>query len=70
MEQDEIVQTIAEQANDLCQIQDHVTRVVANLDVDPAWFSGYDEPGRAKFDRDVVGEREDSKLYERLKGQA
>jgi len=41
---------IRAQATDLCEIHDHITRIIANLDIDPDWFDGYDEPARAKFD--------------------
>ena len=37
----EIVSSLTEQAEDLCQIHDHVTRVVAGLDVKASWFHGY-----------------------------
>lgn len=47
---EEIVEAIAEQAEDLCHIQDHITRIIANLDIEHGWFTGYDEPDRAKFD--------------------
>lgn len=46
----EILSNIVEQARDLCQIQDHSTRVIANLDIDENWFSGYNDPERAKFE--------------------
>lgn len=41
---------IRAQTTDLCGIHDHITRIIANLDIDPDWFDGYDEPARAKFD--------------------
>jgi IS4 transposase len=47
---DAILRSIEEQVEDLCHIQDHITRVITNLDIEEEWFSGYDEPGRAKFD--------------------
>jgi len=47
---EEIVEEIAEQADDLCHIHDHITRVITNVEIKDGWFTGYDEPGRAKFD--------------------
>jgi len=46
----EIRDAIAEQVEDLCCIHDHPTRIIANLDIDDDWFTGYDEPERAKFE--------------------
>ena len=46
----DIIQELAEQTEDLCHIHDHITRIIANLDIEEEWFSGYDEPGRGKFD--------------------
>lgn len=46
----DVLDSIAENVEDLCQIQDHITRVVTNIDICDDWFDGYDEPGRAKFD--------------------
>lgn len=45
-----IIEEIQEQVIDLCHIHDHITRVIANLDIDPDWFAGYDEPDRATFE--------------------
>lgn len=47
---EEIIEEIAEQADDLCHIHDHITRVITNLEIKDGWFTGYDEPGRAKFE--------------------
>jgi hypothetical protein len=47
---EEIIEDIAEQADDLCHIHDHITRVITNIEIEDGWFTGYDEPGRAKFD--------------------
>src|SRR6056297_4149909 len=44
-----IPDSLSEQAADLCQIHDHVTRVVSNLNIIEHWFSDYDEPSRAKY---------------------
>ena len=41
---------IRAQTTDLCGIHDHITRIIANLDINPDWFDGYDEPERATFD--------------------
>ena len=47
---DEILRSIEAQTEDLCHIHDHITRIITNLDIGAEWFSGYDDPGRAKFD--------------------
>lgn len=47
---DEIISSLEEQTEDLCHIHDHITRIITNLDIGEDWFTGYDEPGRAKFD--------------------
>lgn len=49
-----IINALVEQADDLCHIHDHVTRVVSNLNVSEEWFSDYDEPGRAKYGLESV----------------
>lgn len=76
---DEIVEEIAEQVDDLCHIHDHITRVIANLDIEHGWFTGYDEPGRAKFDLEPMvktflykyaREFTQSELQRRLQGAA
>lgn len=41
---------IRTQVEDLCEIHDHITRIITNLDINPDWFDGYDDPKRAKFD--------------------
>ncbi|MCU4717925.1 transposase [Halapricum hydrolyticum] len=48
----EILDTIEEQVKDLCHIHDHITRIIANLEIKDRWFSDYDDPERAKFNRD------------------
>ncbi|WP_136718621.1 transposase [Halorientalis salina] len=40
---------ISDQAEDLCHIHDHPTRVIANLDIPTEVFSDYDNPGDADF---------------------
>ena len=47
---DEILRYIEAQTEDLCHIHDHITRIITNLDIGAEWFSGYDDPGRAKFE--------------------
>ncbi|WP_318571226.1 transposase [Salinigranum marinum] len=75
----EFVTEIGEQTEDLCHIHDHITRVIANLDIDDDWFSDYDDPDRAKFDLDAVVQMflyqhargfNQSELERRLKGAA
>ena len=46
----EVVDDFRTQAEDLCSIHDHVTRVVANLDIPVDRFVDYDTPGKATFD--------------------
>jgi len=41
---------LTHQATDLCNIHDHSTRVIANLDIDTDWFTGYQSPRQARFD--------------------
>ena len=50
----EAITSIEEQATDLCHIHDHITRIIANIDIKEEWFSDYDEPGRGKFDLDSI----------------
>lgn len=38
------------QAEDLCPVHDHTTRVIANLDIPVDQFTDYDELGKATFD--------------------
>lgn len=47
---DDILRSIEAQTEDLCHIHDHITRIITNLDIGAEWFSGYDDPGRAKFE--------------------
>lgn len=76
---DEILNSIEEQTEDLCHIHDHITRIITNLEIDEAWFTGYSEPGRAKFDLEPVvrlflykyaRDFSQSELERRLKGVA
>ena len=46
----ELVDDFQTQAKDLCPLHDHVTRVVANLDVLVDRFAGYATPEKATFD--------------------
>lgn len=46
--------SLEEQTEDLCHIHDHVTRIIANLDINDEWFTDYGDPGRAKFDLNAV----------------
>lgn len=46
---DEAVADLCEQAKDLCHMHDHVTRVIANLDI-PDSFTDYDNLADADFD--------------------
>lgn len=46
----EILDSIQEQVEDLCHIHDHITRIIANLDIDDDWFPGYDYPKQADYD--------------------
>jgi len=50
LSREDIVEEIAKQVDDLCHIHDHITRIIANLNIDEDWFNGYDEPGKAKFE--------------------
>ena len=45
-----IIQNFQKQAEELCQIHDHATRVIANLDLNENWFANYKEPGKANLD--------------------
>ncbi|ELZ01035.1 transposase [Natrialba aegyptia] len=76
---DEILDSIEEQTEDLCHIYDHITRVITNLEIDGEWFSGYENPGRAKFDLEPMvrlflykhaRELNQSELARRLRGAA
>lgn len=45
-----VIDNLGEQTEDLCHIHDHITRVIANPDIDTDWISGYSDPKRAKFE--------------------
>ncbi|MFC6723088.1 transposase [Halobium palmae] len=49
-----VVDALGEQAEDLAHIHDHITRVIANLDIPDDAFSGYDEPNRADYELEPV----------------
>lgn len=75
----EVVEEICEQADDLCHIHDHITRVIANLDIGDDWFTGYDESKRAKFGLEAAVKMfiykeargfDQTELEQRLKGAA
>lgn len=44
-----VVAALAEQADDLCHIHDHATRVIKHLDIPTDTFSDYEHPGDADF---------------------
>lgn len=44
------VEDIIDQAEDLCHIHDHITRIITNLDINDGCFSGYSEPAKQRFD--------------------
>jgi len=76
---DEILNSIEEQTEDLCHIHDHITRVITNLEIGDEWFTGYEDPGRAKFDLEPMvrlflykyaREFNQSELARRLRGAA
>ena len=76
---DEILRSIEAQTEDLCHIHDHITRIITNLDIGAEWFSGYEDPGRAKFDLEPMvrlflykhaRELNQSELTRRLQGAA
>lgn len=50
----EVVESMVEQAEDLCQIHDHITRVIANLNIPTEEFSDYNDPERANFSLESV----------------
>lgn len=75
----EILDSIAEQTEDLCHVHDHITRVITNVEIEEEWFDGYDEPERAKFDLEPMvktflymyaREFSQSELARRLSGAA
>ena len=74
------VDGLVEQADELCDVHDHITRVIANLDIPRESFSDqYSHPGQAQFDfkpavrmflYQYAREFNDSELTRRLKGTA
>jgi len=45
------VDSLVEQAEELCNVHDHITRIIANLDIPRDTFSDqYSHPGQAQFD--------------------
>ncbi|MFC6838421.1 transposase [Halomarina ordinaria] len=46
---DSIVENLAKQTEELCLIHDHITRVIAALDISGDVFSNYDNPNDATF---------------------
>lgn len=46
----EILDSIQEQVEDLCHIHDHITRIIANLDIEDDWFTDYNYPEKAKYE--------------------
>ena len=71
--------SLYEQAEDLCHIHDHSTRVLRDLDIDTDAFSGYEESYRAKYEMEPVVRTflyqhvrnlNQSELARRLKGVA
>lgn len=59
------VDEIQEQAEDLCHIHDHVTRVIANLDIDEEWFTDYQNADDAEFEIEGIVKLF---LYKRVRG--
>jgi hypothetical protein len=51
---DEVVESVVEQAEDLCQIHDHITRIIANLNIPTEEFSDYNDLKRADFSLESV----------------
>lgn len=51
---EEPIDTVAEQTEDLCHIHDHITRVIAALDVPTSSFNGYEEEYRSKYDLEGI----------------
>nr|WP_239640524.1 transposase [Halococcus morrhuae] len=74
------VDGLVEQAEELCDVHDHITRIIADLDIPPDSFSDqYSHPGQAQFDFEPVirmflyqhaREFNDSELTRRLTGTA
>ncbi|UOO96935.1 hypothetical protein MUK72_17135 (plasmid) [Halococcus dombrowskii] len=48
-EEHRVVAALAEQADDLCHIHDHATRVIKHLDIPTDTFSDYEQSGDADF---------------------
>ncbi|WP_433629597.1 transposase [Halomicrococcus sp. NG-SE-24] len=46
----DILDSIQEQVEDLCHIHDHITRIIANLDIEDDWFTGYNHPKKSDYD--------------------
>jgi len=76
---EEFLDAIRDETADLCHIHDHITRIITNLKIHEDWFSGYDDPGRAKFDLESMvrlflykhaRELNQSELARRLRGAA
>jgi hypothetical protein len=74
-----IMQELIEETEELCHLHNHVTRVIADLDIDAEWFADYDDPDRTKFDLSAVvhmflyqyaREFSQSELAHRLRGAA
>lgn len=73
----EFAAEVREQVENLCEIEDHITSVISNLDIDEDWFEGYENPDRAWYDlvpmvrmflyREARGFN-DSQLERRLEG--
>lgn len=51
---EELIDLLAEQAEDLCHIHDHLIRVIAAFDVPISSFSGYEEEYRAKYELEGI----------------
>ena len=73
------VDGLVEQADELCGVHDHITRIIADLDIPPDSFSDqYSHSGQAQFDFEPVRmflyqharEFNDSELTRRLIGSA
>jgi hypothetical protein len=75
----EMAESIAEQTKDLCQVHNHITRVIANLEIEGHWFEGYTQSRRAKYALEPVAlmllyrytrDFTQQELADRLKGAA
>lgn len=49
-----LVEALAEEVEDLCQIHDHITRIIANVDIPVELFSDYANPEDADFTLESV----------------